>query len=267
MQEQLFCASQNTPSNDLTFHPNASQLDTALSSYPPGTFSAIGSAPYVEADTIRAHANIAHIFDLANKHGLHVDFHLDYDLGEDEGLDDEELGIGKGAMIWEVLERVKNGAMGKVSVYSPDEPRTVTIGHATRLTRFSQTALKRLRSLVASVPEPVRVYFVALPQSDVYMMGRLKDDAEYPMDKKRGTLDVVKLVRAYGIRTGTVVEHESCERSLNVAMSINNVQNAFTPQGSVDPLMLCPLGMMLYQAGSESDAKILLARFIFLYFS
>jgi hypothetical protein len=281
MQERLF-ELPNSTSNDapsdpqlhLRLHANASHLHTALTAFPRCTFSALGSAPYVEADTARAHANVAHVFGLAEEHGLHVDFHLDYNLGEEEkgrkkdgeGLSEEDVREGGGAMVWEVLERVRRGAMGMGSAVNTtdgeeDRSRTLTIGHATRLTRFSHDAVLRLRSLISSLPPHVRVYFVALPQSDVYMMGRRPDA---PFEAARGTLNVVRLVKTYGSK-GRVGdeddgEGDGRERGLEIAMSVNNVQNAFTPQGNVDPLGLGPVGVMLYQTGGEEDARIILVR-------
>jgi hypothetical protein len=45
---------------------------------------------------------------------------------------------------------------------------------------------------------------------------------------------------------------------LNAAMGINNVGNAFTPQGSCDPLSLASLGVGVYQGGTKADAELLL---------
>jgi hypothetical protein len=40
-------------------------------------------------------------------------------------------------------------------------------------------------------------------------------------------------------------------------VSINNIGNAFTPQGSCDPLSIASLGVGVYQAGTKRDAEIL----------
>lgn len=45
---------------------------------------------------------------------------------------------------------------------------------------------------------------------------------------------------------------------LNAAIGINNVGNAFTPQGSCDPLSLASFGVGVYQAGTKADADMLL---------
>lgn len=41
-------------------------------------------------------------------------------------------------------------------------------------------------------------------------------------------------------------------------MAVNNVGNAFTPQGPPDPLALCTLGVALFQAGAKADCYRLL---------
>jgi len=109
----------------------------------------------------------------------------------------------------------------------------ITIGHATRLSLFSDAELRALKEEVKDLP----ITFVGLPQSDMYMMGR--GDPASP----RGTLRVTDLVKKHG---------------LDVAMSVNNIGNAFTPQGSLDPLSLCTLGVAVYQAGTPTDCHILL---------
>lgn len=83
------------------------------------------------------------------------------------------------------------------------------------------------------------ISLVGLPQSDLYMMGRREDT----VPALRGTLPVTRLMR---------------EHDIEVAMSVNNVQNAFTPQGTTDPLALCALGVALFQAGTVDDCEILL---------
>jgi hypothetical protein len=61
----------------------------------------------------------------------------------------------------------------------------------------------------------------------------------------RGTLPVLELIEQYGF---------------NAAISINNVGNAFTPQGSCDPLSLAQLAVGVYQAGTKKDAELLYVR-------
>jgi hypothetical protein len=58
----------------------------------------------------------------------------------------------------------------------------------------------------------------------------------------RGTLHVPELIQKY---------------KLNAAISINNVGNAFTPQGNCDPLSTASLGVGLYSSGTRAHADLL----------
>jgi len=80
------------------------------------------------------------------------------------------------------------------------------------------------------------ITFVSLPQSDIYMQGRSFQDQ--PLGAPRGTLRVPYIARKYGI---------------DIAMSVNNVDNPFTPQGSLDPLSLCTFGVAVFQASTRYD--------------
>jgi len=70
----------------------------------------------------------------------------------------------------------------------------------------------------------------------MYMMGR----GPHP---PRGTIDVPRWKRKFG---------------LHMAMGVNNVGNAFTPQGTADPMGLLPFGVAIYQAANEEDCMSLL---------
>jgi hypothetical protein len=48
------------------------------------------------------------------------------------------------------------------------------------------------------------------------------------------------------------------KHGLNAAIGANNVCNAFTPQGSLDPLSLASFGVGLYQASTKADVELLL---------
>ncbi|OSD07218.1 Metallo-dependent hydrolase, partial [Trametes coccinea BRFM310] len=183
---------------------------------------AVGSAPYVEHTLAHAKRNIEHILDLASDAGLHADFHLDYNLEP-----------GAEPLIWHVLDQLRaHIAHGRWGAQ-----QRVCVGHATRLTLFGAEEWARVRAAV--VDERLPVSFVALPPSDLYMMGR---GAEWRF-APRGTLNVPRLADEWGLR---------------VAMAVNNVENAFTPQGPVDPLSLCPLGVAVFQAGTKKDCRALL---------
>ncbi|KAI0354970.1 Metallo-dependent hydrolase [Trametes cingulata] len=181
---------------------------------------AVGSAPYVEPTIAHAKRNIELVLDLASERGLHADFHLDYNLEP-----------ASEPLIWHVLDQLR--ARIQHGRWRPGAH--VCIGHATRLTLFSPEEWARLR--VAILEERLPVTLVGLPPSDLYMMGRHMEFAP------RGTLNVPKLAEEQGLR---------------VAMAVNNVENAFTPQGPVDPLSLCPLGVAIFQAGTKKDCRALL---------
>jgi hypothetical protein len=112
----------------------------------------------------------------------------------------------------------------------------ITIGHATRLQLFSPDEWRALADAISGLP----ITFVGLPQSDMYMQGRAFQDE--PLGAPRGTLRVPYLAQRYGIE---------------IAMSVNNVDNAFTPQGSLDPLSLCSFGVGIFQAATPEDIRIL----------
>ncbi|KAJ4295210.1 hypothetical protein N0V90_007220 [Kalmusia sp. IMI 367209] len=127
-------------------------------------------------------------------------------------------------LIWTTLEIIKE------ENWAQNQGQQVTLGHCTRLTRFDTKQWTALRQRIDSLP----VSFVGLPTSDLFMM-RTPDNV-------RGTLPVVELIQRH---------------SLNAAIAINNVGNAFTPQGSCDPLSIASLGVGIYQAGTKQGAEIL----------
>jgi hypothetical protein len=184
---------------------------------------AVGSAPYVEPSVAHSRKNINLIFDLAIRHKLHVDFHLDYNL--DPNVQ---------PLIYDVVSQARqfNAATHEVK-------KRITIGHATRLQLFSNEEWEHLLKEMKDLP----LTFVSLPNSDIYMQGR--GDIALPLGAPRGTLRVPYLFEKYG---------------LDMAMSVNNVENAFTPQGSVDPLALCPLGVAIFQSATLAHLRTLLVR-------
>ncbi|KAJ7109700.1 hypothetical protein C8R43DRAFT_904623 [Mycena crocata] len=177
----------------------------------------VGSAPYVEPTTEQAKVNIALILQLAQSRGCHVDFHLDYNLDPESE-----------PLIYEVISLAKQ-------ISWPSTLR-ITIGHATRLQLFTPAEWTGLASAIGNLP----ITFVGLPQSDMYMLGRNETDSA--LGPPRSTLRVPYIANKYGFE---------------VAMSVNNVQNAFTPQGSVDPLSLCTLGVTLFQSATPKDVRTL----------
>lgn len=119
----------------------------------------------------------------------------------------------------------------------------VTIGHCNRLCLFTTAQWIQLKDKIYGLP----VYFVDLPQSSIYMMGRPDSARSSASMAPRGSLDVPWLNSRIG---------------MHVAMGVNNVQNAFTPQGSVDPLSLCTLAAGLHQCANPRGLRALLVSFV-----
>ncbi|KAF2458683.1 cytosine deaminase protein-like protein [Lineolata rhizophorae] len=143
--------------------------------------------------------------------------HLDLHL-------DYNLDKTKEPLIWDVIDILKywhwveRGGKG------------ITLGHCTRLSMFKPDEWRRLKEEIGDLP----LSFVGLPTSDLFMM-RTECGA-------RGTLPIPKMVEGHG---------------LNAAIAVNNVGNAFTPQGSCDPLSVASLGVGVYQAGAKRDTEVL----------
>lgn len=150
---------------------------------------------------------------------LALEHHKHLDLHLDYFLEED-----KQPLVWDVLQIVKRLAWPKTS------DKQITLGHCTRLTRFRDEEWIRLKQEIGDLP----VSFVGLPTSDLFMMRT--------PDHVRGTLPVIQLINTYG---------------LNAAIAVNNVGNAFTPQGSCDPLRIAELGIGLYQAGTQKEAELL----------
>ncbi|KAG0700440.1 hypothetical protein DFH29DRAFT_807663 [Suillus ampliporus] len=199
--------------------PNYNLLCDAASR--PGV-SVVGSAPWVEPNRTHALKNLELVLSLAEKHGLHADFHLDYNLNPDTP-----------PMVWDVLQLLRQRSWCRSS------GKRVTIGHATRLGLFSREEWAELKQAMDKLPLEI----VALPQSDIYMMGRMDPSGKVPVPLAGRTLNAPQVYRDHGVR---------------VALSVNNVENAFTPQGSLDPLTLASLGVGLFQVGTEPDWRVLL---------
>ena len=130
----------------------------------------------------------------------------------------------KPPLVWDVLHIIKKQG------WIDQAGKQITLGHCTRLTLFREETWQQLRQEVEDLP----VSFVGLPTSDLFMM-RTPENV-------RGTLPVVQLINQYG---------------LQAAIAINNVGNAFTPQGNCDPLSIAALGVGLYQAGTIQDTELL----------
>ena len=210
----------------------------------------LGSTPYVETSREASIKNIEWAITTAQRYNLHLDFHLDYNL--DESKKPEDL------MIWQVIRLLKerkwptqsrarttHGGEGGTK----KQLKTIVLGHCTALTLFSHAKLMELSAQIHESGLPI--YFVGLPTSDLYMMGRPpttsestdpQKDQTKPLHRPRGTLNPLSLQKEYG---------------LSASLAINNVGNAFTPFGSGDPLQLASWGVGLYHGGGDGDAEML----------
>jgi len=180
----------------------------------------IGATPYVEDSLEKMKGCVSWAIALALKHKLHLDFHLDYNLDAEQE-----------PLVWFVISELRQQRWLETALPT----QKICLGHCTRLTLFSEDDWTRLADEIGSLP----ISFVGLPTSDLFMMGRPKDRGS---QRQRATLQLPEMVQQYG---------------LNCAMSINNIGNAFTPWGTVDPLALASLGIGVYQSGTKSDAELL----------
>jgi hypothetical protein len=203
-------------------YQNRSLLEKALAEFK-DEIDVLGTTPYVESDHKTAIRNIEWAVHAALQRNIHLDFHLDYNLDEEQP-----------AAVWDVVRVLSK------TEWPRKTDKTVVLGHCTRLTLFPDPALKRLALEIKRGGFPIS--FVGLPTSDLYMMGR-PGQGEIIGQRPRGTLQAPTLLRE--------------PYSLNCAIGINNVGNAFTPWGSADPLRLASLGVGIYHAGTTADAELL----------
>ena len=210
-QDPVFSAGKN--------HPQGKQLvEEALGRE---GVDALGSTPYVESSEDLMRTNVDWAISSAVKHQKHLDLHLDYNLDST-----------KPPLVFHVLDQLHK-------LWKPqNEGKTVVLGHCTRLTLFSTKEWIQLRDRIADLP----IYFVGLPTSDIYMMGK-PDNDDGGGQRVRGTLQVPQMIQKYG---------------LQAAIGVNNIGNAFTPQGNCDPLSIASMGVGIYQTGTKADAELLL---------
>ncbi|KAL8937227.1 MAG: hypothetical protein Q9216_004536 [Gyalolechia sp. 2 TL-2023] len=181
----------------------------------------VGSTPYVEADEDLMRKNIDWAVETAIQFGKHLDLHLDYNLDEK-----------KEPTVYYVID-----ALHGQHWMHKNRDKKIVLGHCTRLTLFSRDQWLALRARI----DNLSISFVGLPTSDLFMMGK-PSAADGGGERVRGTLQVPQMIQQYDIEG---------------AISVNNVGNAFTPQGSCDPLSIASLGVGVYQAGTKRDAEIL----------
>ncbi|CAG7555701.1 unnamed protein product [Fusarium equiseti] len=190
----------------------------------------LGTTPYVEENKEMSKKNIRWAIQMARKYGLHLDFHIEFNLDQEDDVMEYFNYI--------IDQLVENDWP------THSDTRTVVLGHATRLTLASHEQFSALSRRIRETELPI--YFVGLPTSDVFMMGRPTSDRveeqPRPLDRQCGTLNVPKMIQEYG---------------LNACLGVNNVGNAFTPYGTGDPLGVASWGVGLFHAGRAEDAKLL----------
>ena len=184
----------------------------------------LGSTPYVEQNDVLMLANIEWAFKTALKHNKHLDFHIDYNL------DGQKV-----PLVPYVVEMTKIMKWVDIS-----KERTIVLGYCTRLTLLNSQEWQYLQTQVSGLP----IFFLGLPTSDIFMMGK-PDKDERGGERVRGTLQITELIHKH---------------NLNGAIGVNNVGNAFTPQGNCDPMSIASIGVGLYQAGTKTDTDILYVR-------
>ena len=231
----------------LTRHTSATNTSTGLGN-DRATIEVLGSTPYVEDGLENSRKNVDWAIMTALKHDLHLDFHLDYNLDEN-----------KEPLVWYVVDALqRSGWPTRSSTFASGmrgKGKTVVLGHCTRPALSSREEMQRLAKKIHDSHLPIS--FVGLPTSDIFMMGRPppppSQSSNSPSSSStswgtslqpRGTLDVLALSRPpYNLQT---------------CLSVNNVGNAFTPWGSVDPLSLCSLMVGLCQDGRRAACEELL---------
>jgi cytosine/adenosine deaminase-related metal-dependent hydrolase len=144
--------------------------------------------------------------------------HLDFHL-------DYNLDPSQEAMVWHVVKTLKAKNWNEANAN-----KTVVLGHCTSLSLFTDQEWKKLKEEIGDLS----ISFVGLPTSDLFMMRT--------PERTRGTLNVPEMIKTYG---------------LNACIGVNNVGNAFTPQGSCDPLSLACSCIGIYSAGMKADAELL----------
>jgi hypothetical protein len=207
-----------------------------------GHIEAIGTTPYVETTREASLQNISFAIETALQYSLHLDFHLDYNLNPNQP-----------PMIHDVIRLLDKAAWTQHA----EATKTIVLGHCSRLTLLHDTEWQDLATQIHESKLPI--HFVGLPTSDLFMMGRPPAPPPPPppppsssspppqnqpesATRPRGTLQIPSMITDF---------------NLNACLGINNVGNAFTPWGTGDPLALASLGVGIYQAGTERDARIL----------
>ncbi|KFA70395.1 hypothetical protein S40285_07804 [Stachybotrys chlorohalonatus IBT 40285] len=185
----------------------------------------VGTTPYVENNFEASRRNIEWAVRTALRLKKCLDFHIEYNLN--------------GGDVMETFSYLLDILITESWPTEPGAP-TIVLGHATRLSQASHAQLSSFSKRIKE--ELLPVHFVALPTSDLFMMGRPEPDSKIPLNRVCGTMNIPRMIREYGF--------EGC-------LSVNNVGNSFTPYGTGDPLALASLGVGVFHAGTEDDARLL----------
>lgn len=211
----------------------------------------LGTTPYVERSKATAQQNIVWAVRTALERDLHLDLHLDYNLDEE-----------KESMVWFVLQTLKTeqwverqaGHNRGSSHKHKSRPKTVCLGHCTRLTLFSAAEWNKLQSEITTSNLPV--HFIALPTSDLFMQGR-PAQSEHHTSASPQSPEARSAAASHNAPRCTLHIPSLLDLGLNAALAVNNVGNAFTPFGAADPLRLATWGTGLYQVGTAASAASL----------
>lgn len=186
----------------------------------------VQDAAYREGvDVVGSTPYVEHQTDLAKQN---IEYMIDLALAKGKHLDfhlDYNLDPDTEPLVWHVISALKGREWLRKS------NKTVVLGHCTRLCLFTDEEWKSLKQEIGHLP----ISFVGLPTSDLYMMRE--------STSPHRTLPIPRLIKDYGF---------------NACISMNNIGNAFTPQGCCDPVHLAGIGVGVYQAGTVKDAEVLL---------
>jgi cytosine deaminase len=168
----------------------------------------VGGCPYNDTD---AKKHIEIVFALAQAFDVDADFHVDF-FDEPDHLHVREI----------IEQTLRTGWQGRV-----------TVGH---LTELAALAIPEQDALIADLAA-ARVGVIALPTTDLYLMGRGDD-----INVRRGITPVRRLLAA----------------GVPVALATNNVRNPFTPIGTADLADLTFLTTVAAHMGTAREMRMLL---------
>ncbi|RWA07312.1 hypothetical protein EKO27_g7793 [Xylaria grammica] len=228
--ELQICAFAQDPIFSTTHgEANRAIIDHALAEFA-GSIGALGTTPYVETSREASLSNIQWAIARALTHNLHLDFHLDYTLESPSSQPTQR------PLTYSVVELLQEHKWAQIA----DRSQTIVLGHCTQLSMLENDELTTLSEVITASKLPI--YFVGLPTSDIFMMGRPGLDSRASHNRPRGTMHVPSMIRELG---------------LSGCLGVNNVGNAFTPFGTGDPLQLASWAVGIYQVGTVKDAELL----------